>query len=259
MMIIGILALTFLIDSYGATRVPDVDSRIYSPLKEKNDISFKMKIKSLDELISLRPEIEPGNNLVYTFYKFGEATDLDLNDKLILGDKILKKIRDEVLKKAHIIIGYSLSKWLVGHSFIEDEKGWFKYEDRTGVLDSDYIKLKLSDNILEIIEDKSVGYSSTKYYFKKRKWSKGKLVLESVERKIHDSNSFINVKVGVEYSEFKGGLWLPSDIEIKTHQETQSNSKTIVKRNLEESIKVYDYEINNDKARTWFANKNLDL
>ena len=148
-MIIGIITLTFLLESYGATRVPDVDSRIYSPLYKKTDISFKMKIKSLDELISLRPEIDPGNNLIYTFYKFGEAIDLDLNSKSILGNKVITKIRNEVIKKAHIVIGYSLSKWLVGHSFIEDKNGWFNYEDRTGVLDSDFIKLKFSDNILE--------------------------------------------------------------------------------------------------------------
>lgn len=234
-------------------RIPDIKSRIYNPLKNIDDIHFSIKTNQLKELLKTKINQKIQGPLVAKIYKYKDSKELEIPIYSKVPKSINNTLRNLLLLKADIVLGSSLDLWFAGHSFVQEQGGWFTYKDESGILDEMEVKIKFLNKTLNIIQKRPTGTLKASYKFSIKKWSKKLLVLDSIKRELYEGNQSVIINNTIIYKSYGSIGWLPANLKVVTMQRVNSESEKLVERRVEEDFIFTDFKINQDVAKNWFS------
>jgi hypothetical protein len=236
-------------------RVPDISSRIYSPLSSINDISFNVRAEHISELVNLKVLNSKENDIKISAYKLKNSKEIEVIGMKKAPKNVQLRIHELFINKAEIVWGTDLKDWIGSYKFIEEQNNWFIYEDDSGVLDTMQIKLKFRSQKLQVIEKRPTGTLRTTYSYVIKDWSKKLLVLDKITRKTYEGNQSIHTENSVEYKKLDSVGWVPSLLKTKTTQRVNIGTINKIVRNLDEVFYFEDYKINKNAAKVWFSSR----
>ena len=250
--LIGVILFLQTTLSYG--RIPDLKSRVYSPLLNYKDISFSITAKSLTDLINSKTNTQK-QNIQLRAYFFNDKSAVSIDNLPNSLENIRSKMEDVLFQKTKIVRGLSLNNWLSEYNFIQASSGWFSYQDKTGMNDVGEIKVKFLNKSLKVIEKKPTGTLKTSYEYNITNWSKGLLVLDKIKREMYEGIQLVITENIVKYKKLEEVGYVPYLVDVKTTQRVSYNSKNIVERKLVEKYEFKDFLIDKKIAETWFKAK----
>lgn len=230
-------------------------NQFYNPMNNIRDLSFEIHTNELKSLVESKVTIGKLERLYTKAYWYKDTRDIE-----IIGGKELDTVaRNEVYsvlkQKAVIVWGSSGKKWFEGYEFIKINSGWYIFKDVTGLKNISEFWIKVKKAKLQLIEKKATGSSRTTFQYKKTKWSKDKLVLTNVERKIYEGIQNQHIKSELIYQLYDGVFWLPSELKVKTIQGLAFEDRNKVKREIEENYIFKNYKVNKGRAMDWLSKK----
>lgn len=247
-----------LLISTGNARVPDLRSRLYVFFPDKTDVSFSITSPSSTLLIRDKIAKNLDVELLFKFFSFKGDRRLEIENLGEIDKALRDNISQQFIHKANIVLGPSLEEWLKGYDFVQEQQGWFTYEDTSDLKDIAEIKLRFLDRNLTIIEKKPTGTLKTNYIYETTSWSKGQLVLKSVHKEMYEGTHSVITDSVISYKEFKKNVFLPAQLNVTTiHKielalDSKENEHSRIERSIGELYIFYDYKINEGVSQTWF-------
>ncbi|MBT4793254.1 MAG: hypothetical protein HON90_16900 [Halobacteriovoraceae bacterium] len=252
-----IFCFSFLVCETSFSRVPDIASRLYSPLKEVADISFNINAPKVIELLNLKVNQSEKSKISLQAFKFGKIKKINISGLKSNVKGLKKKIEKILLSKINIVWGDDLINWLGTRKFVEEQSGWFTYVDEKALSDTTEIKIKFINQNLQIVEKRPTGTLKANYTFVIKPWSKKRLVLEKVTRETYEGNQSITTDISIEYAMVTKEIWAISNIQLITQQKINVGEDEKVLRNIVENFEFTNFRIDKKSAQSWLEAQNL--
>ena len=225
----------------------------YNPLHNISDITFSVKIDYLKKLLEKRVLLNKFEKFEVNAFWYEDNSNKEILIKPDVPLDIKVKLKEEISKKTQYIWGSNFSKWLEQYAAVKSFGEWTIYEDLTGLNDKVEIRIKETLESVTIIEKKPTGTITTVYSYKVFPWSKKRYALYKVKRKAYEGIQAIESSIDIEYAEIQNKYWIPGKIIAKNYQKTKVLNSNQIERNIEETTEIFNFNINNNAAKKWFA------
>lgn len=248
----------FFLSSNVFSRVPDIKSRLYVFFPDKKDVSFSITSPSSTILIKDKIAKSLDTELLFKVFYLKGKRALKIEHLTDVENELKEKISERFILKSNIVIGPSLEEWLDGYEFVQEEQGWFSYEDKSDLKDIAEIKIRFLDRSLNIIEKKPTGTLRTNYIYETTQWSNGQLVLKSVHKEMYEGTHSVITESVISYNKFGEKGYLPAQLNVTTNHkielasDSKDNEHSRIERSIGELYIFSDYKINEGISQTWF-------
>lgn len=240
---IGVLILMLASVYLNAYSFPN--DKTYNFVKGYKKFSFKIKSEKLSKLLKTKLMLKE-NDIVYADVNYSENK---LSVKIVSKGDIDSKLKERLInvftKKAKIFTGEDFKQWIKGYDIIESKsKNTRKYEDLTGLNDSDEIVLKEEGNKVTIDQKTTTGSIRTVLLYKNPPWALEGSVLSKVIREKIDGNESELSTSTFSYKKMANSKWIMSEVITETQQQINLKSTNDIKRKIREKFEFYDFSFN---------------